>query len=526
VGSSVSPRAPGAARGPRRSLRSFATAPWLGAALVLLVATPLAATLNIWIDEAYTLHTTGSGLGFAWQQAEVFELQPPLYFVLLAAWRELDERSVFFARIPSLLFAAATVYLIVRIARRAAPDLPPVVVAAVTALNPIVIWAAGEMRGYAAVLFIGAALTSTFIDGFFAEPRSRAAQVSYAVVAALGLYTQYYVGFVLLAHGVLLIGLRRAALRSFIIVGACVTAVFAPFVPVLRQQLNAGDTGDVRPVSAPHALHEILNASYSYVLPHDIGWTGKVKLAGFVVSALLFAALLIIGRPALRKPGSWIALTWLLSALTFCVFFALAGEAVDVRRHVVVIVAPTLLTAYALISSLRRRRGMLAVAALVVYAGFTAGMLGWMYDGWPPTKTGDWRRLAALVSTTASSAPIAVFPSNSVFPLGQYMPSARFVTVPRPMPFTAQYLRAMTIDDETQVATALAGVRDAPEIWLVSDDSCDGGPRTYDFHCPFIFAYFKHRYDMTRELHFHGAAARLFTLRDAAVPDPSGGTRR
>jgi hypothetical protein len=59
-------------------------------ALVLVnlsVTVPLAASLNIWEDEAFSLNTSGAGVGYAIRQALHFELQPPLYFVLLTLWR-------------------------------------------------------------------------------------------------------------------------------------------------------------------------------------------------------------------------------------------------------------------------------------------------------------------------------------------------------------------------------------------------------------------------------------------------------
>ena len=57
------------------------------------------------------------------------------------------------------------------------------------------------MRVYALVMLIGAVLIWTFVESFFVDRPKRAALVSYAVVALLGLYTQYYVGFLLVSQG-------------------------------------------------------------------------------------------------------------------------------------------------------------------------------------------------------------------------------------------------------------------------------------------------------------------------------------
>ena len=71
----------------------------------------LAYRLNIWVDEAFSLHTSGRGVGYALHQALHFELQAPLYFVLLSAWRKIDS-SIFFARLLSVASVALSLKVI------------------------------------------------------------------------------------------------------------------------------------------------------------------------------------------------------------------------------------------------------------------------------------------------------------------------------------------------------------------------------------------------------------------------------
>mgnify|MGYP003473224285 CR=1 FL=1 len=47
----------------------------------------LSARSSLTTDEAFTLHTTGRTLRYAWDEARSFEMQPPLYFVLLTLWQ-------------------------------------------------------------------------------------------------------------------------------------------------------------------------------------------------------------------------------------------------------------------------------------------------------------------------------------------------------------------------------------------------------------------------------------------------------
>ena len=78
-------------RGKTNSVVKFVFAPKCVMALLILfhicIAIFLAKNLNVWIDEVYSLYTTGEGVRYAIKQSISFELQPPLYFVLLSLWR-------------------------------------------------------------------------------------------------------------------------------------------------------------------------------------------------------------------------------------------------------------------------------------------------------------------------------------------------------------------------------------------------------------------------------------------------------
>src|SRR6187399_2711789 len=90
----------------------------IGAAAVLVAFTSfLAATLGLGIDESYTLDTTSKSLAYAWTQSLDFELQAPLYFMLLQLWRGLGD-SIFHARLFSIVCAVLTIPVLVALSRR------------------------------------------------------------------------------------------------------------------------------------------------------------------------------------------------------------------------------------------------------------------------------------------------------------------------------------------------------------------------------------------------------------------------
>jgi hypothetical protein len=122
----------GAFRATHRWLsRGVTTDAWFalfGATLVVVIGASLAIALNVWIDEAFTLHTTGAGPMYDWRQTIAFEGQPALYFVLEAIWRTMSGTSIAFARVPSILFAASAVAVTITAIRRVAPRINPLTV--------------------------------------------------------------------------------------------------------------------------------------------------------------------------------------------------------------------------------------------------------------------------------------------------------------------------------------------------------------------------------------------------------------
>jgi hypothetical protein len=495
-------RAGAALRAPQAAL--------VGSAIVFVAGVLLAGSLNIWVDEAFTLHTTGAGPLFAWAQAVTFEAQPPLYFVLEALWRTCDETSTGFARLPSVIFAAGAVAVIVGAAARITPRTPPLAVALATALNPIVLWAAVEMRVYALVLLLGAALSWTFFEGFLAEAPSRRARWWYAIFAVAGLYTQYYVGFMLAAQCITILVFRRGMLRPLAEPLLFAALGFAPFVGIALVHVGASGAM-IEHVSLVRAAHQIANTVFVYVLPHDIAWSGAAKLLGFAGAALLIGALAIAGRPIVAPgPLRTFALQWLIGLGVFGVVFAALGAPLDIVRHLVIIAPASLIVVYLAISSLTRRRALLGGLAGLAFAVFTLTGLWSQYHP-PIAKRGEWPRVALTLQEDDPTIPVAVFPAELALALNVYSPRAT-IAIPRPMPFTLDYARATTLGAPADVAGVLDPVRQrANRLWLVTQTACRSWqPDAFDYHCGFLEAYVAQHYQLTRSVAFRGALARLF----------------
>lgn len=483
----------------------------IGATIVVLLGVPLAFRLSIWIDEAFTLHTTGSGALEAWARTIAFEAQPPLYFFLVALVRSVDEASIAVGRLPSVAFAAAAVAVIVFAARRIVPRVPPLVTALVTALNPLVIWAATEMRVYALVLLIGAVLTWTFYEAFVVTNRAPRALAWYTAAAIAGMYTQYYVAFVLVAHGVTVLLLRRAALRAFILSGVGISAAFAPFAGIALMHARA--SGEfVMHISALEALHEVADTVFTVVLPHDLTWSGPVKLVGFAVASALVAVLAGIGRPTVPSgPARAVVVQWFVYLIVLCALLAVGGAPFAPAKYLIAIAPSSLLVALLFVVSRQRIGGRLGAAAAAVYAVYAVSTLAVTYR--PPfEKPGEWRRVAATVQADGGSMPVVVFPSELAEPLRWY-DRGHLLALPGPMPYTLDYVERMTLRGESDVARVLDSTGDPTgRLWVVTTGDC--GQRLadiYDYHCAYLEAYLDRRYRLIRTVPFRGSSARLYS---------------
>jgi hypothetical protein len=273
--------------------------------------------------------------------------------------------------------------------------------------------------------------------------------------------------------------------------------------------------------SLVHSVHDMANAAFVFVLPHDLNWTGASKMAGFGFAAALLIGLWVIGRPAiLRSPARPIVVQWLACLVIFSIVFAALGTPADFLRHVVVLVPPSLLVAFLWLSSFTRqcvRAVNLAVAAFTVFA-FTDL---WSQYHAPLNKLGDWQNVAAALRSGDSSVPVAVFPAELAIPLAVYLPQ-RTIPVPRPMPFSIDYVHATTLSGEAEVSQELDPVSArSNRLWVVTDGECrEGQLVSYNYHCRFMEAYLNRRYRLALSFSFHGSLARLY-VRIPTVPATS-----
>jgi hypothetical protein len=475
-------------------------------ALHLCLTLPLAWELNTWIDEASSLETTRHGVGHAASRAVTYELQAPLYFASLAAWRMLDG-SIFHARLFSVIAAALALWAVAGAARRYLPMIHPGWVVALVAFNPFTVWAATEIRVYALTLLLGALLLRLFYDGYVSDSPSPWARRGYALVALVALYTYYYLGFLLLAHGAALVALRRwRAARDFLLWMAAVGAGFTPLLAMIPGQMT-GHTGEAGRQSLSAGLRLLSWRVQEQLLP--VGWPSLEAGRRGALCGLGLLALALAWRRGRQLAARANVVIWASAAVAAsCLLAAYVFTSASFleARHTTVLFLPLTLGVCALVAQAGRRS--VFAGWVIVALCFSAASLAATYKR--PAKTGDWKRVAAyLMSAEERGQPILVFQPISAAPLAHYYAGVnRVVPVPQPEQFQTFNSTDSLLTGEAQLHRLLAETPGGGEVvWLVTDDMCRSV--NLDLNCGVLESFVGRHYDVVASRAFFRSKVRL-----------------
>jgi len=495
-----------AGRGPRRQVLALA----LVLAAFAALAIPLALSLNVWQDETYSLRTTSGSFAQAWHSAVEFEALPPLYPLLLEAWRALD-RSVPFARLFSVLCACGAIACMWAFARRQLANVPATAVAAAFALAPFLVYAAIEIRLYALVVLLAAALLLTYFAGFVNEPPNFGARAGHVALAVAAMYTQYFVGALLLGFFVALVAARRLrAARDYALAGAIVTAACLPIAWILPDQLSTFRTTSG---TTHYSAASVAVTALTFVLPHEWipRWAHGAKNIAYWAAFVGLAGLLAAARPRLAPAPFLLACV----TLTIAAFFAIVPPALHqtlvTPRHLAVLLVPALATAFAVIDSLRARGRPVLIAYLATYALFACLSLGTTYGS--GAKFGDFKRAGAfLEANVRPGQTVFVFDQEMTTPLSYYYHGAApLVGLPEPQRFDRFDARRFVFHSDAEVRAKLGAVRPHATVWLYETDLC--AERGDPFGCRFLEDVVRSDYEVVRERAFHEAGVRELVRR-------------
>lgn len=284
---------------------------------------------SLWRDEAFSWAMASQGLGAVPLTARDFN--PPLYYLLLSAWMQAFGSSEVALRSLSLLFFAGTLWVVWRFMTDllAVPRRRAGVYLLLFALNPLLSYYAMEARMYSLLAFFAAA-------SFYAYQAQR--PVVYVLSTTAGLYTHYFMVFVLLAQAAAAILARGdlASLRKRALLLAAPVLLFVPWIAVVAALKESGSMAFwIDPPGWRFALH-LLTAIYT---GHDAtyGFLSRSErwlFALCLVPAVLWALWAAWRAPAQRRPAFLLVASWALLP-PILVFVAAFVKPVFLPRYLV-----------------------------------------------------------------------------------------------------------------------------------------------------------------------------------------------
>jgi len=203
---------------------------------------------SLWADEGWTIQATNESNPIVTVRDWVaVDVHPPLFFIGLDGWRLFTGDTIFELRYYSVMLSMLGVAVMFRLGQAVYSIRAGLLAALFYGLHDLVKVLTQEVRHYPQQMLMVAVVLWMYWR-FWQKP-TRSKGVIFAVAGAALLYTHYWGGFVLLGLAVHALITARKHLRPFIFTFLGIGLLFAPWIPVLIQQITLE-----RPGGLPHAL--------------------------------------------------------------------------------------------------------------------------------------------------------------------------------------------------------------------------------------------------------------------------------
>jgi len=298
---------------------------------------------------------------------KVSESNPPLYYVLGWGWAKAFGTGEVGLRSLSALFGAATVPVGYLIGSRLASRRAGLTLAALIAVNPMLIWYSQEARSYALLVFFGALALFFFVRVL---DSGRGRDLAYwALASALALCSHYFAVFPVAIEALWLLLALRGRWRVVLPALGGVAAVGLALLPLANSQTNPTHIGWIENSPLPERLWE---TAVSFL----VGETGHViaeapreryALVPIVLVGLALALLALRGERRERRGGA-LGLALGLGVVALTAIAALVGKDYVVERNLLPALVPLLAAvAIGFAAERARRLGLLLAVALCAY---------------------------------------------------------------------------------------------------------------------------------------------------------------
>ncbi len=389
-------------------------AAWSVAALTVLGAAVRFSTLDVqsfWVDEAATIHLLHRSFGGMLSAIPDSESTPPLYYIVAWVWAKLFGSGEVGLRSLSALAGTATVPVAYLAGARLVSRRTGLVLAALVAVNPLLVWFSQEARAYALLALLSAATLAALPAAL--ERPSRRTFSTWAVLAALALVTHYFAIFLIVPEALLLI--RRHRGRSLPAVAAAAVAGIA-LLPLVVHQAGNDRADFIRHVALGK---RIVQVPKQYLVGFD---SPLEALATAVAVALALYAIWLLARHGdmRERRGAGLAALIAVVALGVPLVLSLVGIDYLITRNLIEGWLPAMMVVAAGLGVRGAPR-----AGAVTTAALCAVMLAVLVavEANPAYQRSDWRGAARTLGPPPSvGRALVVSPAAGSDALGLYAP--------------------------------------------------------------------------------------------------------
>ncbi len=444
--------------------------------LHLAITIPLALKLNIWVDEASTLYNTQHGFFATFDNVFHTEKQAPLYFLGLSLLRTLDD-SIFFARLVSIICSCLAIKVFWDLAGKFFDENTTILTTTFFALHPFLIWISLEIRLYTLTVLFVCLLLKLFYEGYLESRKS--SQYLYILTAIIGLYINYYLGFLLVGGMAILLSLRHweTAKKYFVQMFLIVIGII-PLIWMIKIQLATNQGGHKEVSEIIDGVRILWSHFVTIIMPTELMPTSEQTFVSYIRIGIVRFGLLAFIVFAAKKKFRFVdekVLIFGIFAFTVAAFmlfaYSLLGGAYLALRHSSVLFVPLILFIGSLIHNVLPRISWKILAVLIMLL-FPYSI----YKSYPTfAKRGDWKNIAAFIE--ANEKPNQIIITSQVYDAislpyhykgaAKVLPDERFFEWNMEDSFKSE--NAFKRQTEFIISKIPP---DTQEIWLLTRDGC------------------------------------------------------
>jgi mannosyltransferase len=418
------------------------------AALTVLAAILRFSTLDLqsyWLDEAVTVRLVSGSFGHMLSSVGGSESTPPLYYALAWLWSHVFGHGEVGLRSLSALAGTAFVPVAYAAAATLASRKVALTIAALAAVNPLLIWYSQEARSYALLaLFAG---ISFWLFAQLRRVQTDRTLALWTLASSLAIATHYFAAFVVVPEAAWLL-LRARDRRRPAAAIATLVAVGGALLPLLLRQRRLDLTAFITQTSLARRLVQVPK---QFV----VGYSSPAETAVAVIGACLVVAALVLVwmRLVERERRAVLAPAVVgIAAVALPTVLALAGaDYLDTRNVLAAWLPLILVPAIGLGGRRAGRTGLSLTLALCALALFVSAAV-WAN---PAYQRDDARGLARALGPPSVPRAIVLTPASANVALSLYTQQFE----PGPIPVKEVDLVALPIR-----SSLFAGAKPPPRV--------------------------------------------------------------